>query len=125
MFRQFDYGSISENKKMYGSGTVPPLPLSNIKVPVAMLVGSKDEISNEFDTRQVYDYIKTSFFYKVYSNYDHFSWQLGLDDSYAYDVITILKKFNQLGTEEGITPIGHHSANEDLKKLGIKNLGLF
>lgn len=32
---------------------------------------------------------------------------------YAYDVITILKKFNNLGTEEDILPINHHMAEDE------------
>ena len=74
VFRQFDYGNAELNEEHYGSKTVPALPLENIRVPVAMFVGTKDEISNTHDTREVYDYIKTSFFYQVYPNYDHFSW---------------------------------------------------
>ena len=57
-FKLFDYGSDRANKEVYGSKTVPPIPIEDIKkVPIAYLVGALDDLGDPIDTKWSYDKI--------------------------------------------------------------------
>jgi len=45
-----DYGK-KRNQEKYGTATAPLIPLSNIKIPTALFVGTSDLLATEIDAK--------------------------------------------------------------------------
>ena len=53
VFKKFDYGA-SINQQIYGQSTPPVYNLGNIRIPVSMLIGTKDPIADQRDNEILY-----------------------------------------------------------------------
>eukprot|EP00347_Sterkiella_histriomuscorum_P018552 403345077 len=92
-FQEFDYGK-SENKKRYNSPTPPEINIQGIsKVPIAMFVGTKDELADSADNLWAKTQLKTLAFYQEYA-LGHLTFMIGNDMSYFNDVLNILQKYH-------------------------------
>jgi len=89
-----DYGS-SKNKQIYGENTAPIINLQNIKkVPIAMFVGTSDQLATVEDNRWAKTQLSTLTHYKEYS-LGHLSFMIAKDMSYfTTDVMNILHQYH-------------------------------
>lgn len=88
-FQRHDFGS-SKNKQVYGTSTPPLIDLPNIKqVPIAMFVGTSDQLATVDDNRWAKTQLKTVVHYGEY-NLGHMSFMVAKDMSYFNDVMRIL-----------------------------------
>ena len=84
MFKQYDYGSKKANRAVYGNAIVALLNLNKIKkVPIAYFVGLHDDLGDPTDTAYTYMQILTAFTYKLYNDYDHYSFMVGRNMHYV------------------------------------------
>jgi hypothetical protein len=94
-FANYDFGK-SGNKARYGTDTAPEINLQAIsKVPIAMFVGTSDELATVEDNRWAKPQLKTLVHYKEYP-LGHLSFMVAKDMSYFNDVLTLIKKYNPL-----------------------------
>jgi len=94
VFRQFDYGSDDANIQVYGTNIPPVLDIADIEwVHIAMFVGAQDDLADITDTRSVKEKIHCLAFYNEYQNMDHYSFSIGLDQTYMEDVFDLLDKY--------------------------------
>ena len=92
VFQRYDYLSESSNLQAYGQTMPPVIQLSNIKtVPIAMFIGTRDELATTQDNRWARDQIGDAVaFYREY-NMGHLSFLVGNDMAYfTTDVMNIL-----------------------------------
>jgi len=89
-FQRMDYGT-STNRKVYGQDTPPLINLANIsQVPIAMFVGTKDQLATLDDNRVTKESLKTLTFYREYA-LGHMSFLIAKDMTYfTTDVMSIL-----------------------------------
>lgn len=90
-----DYGS-SKNREVYnGDSTPPEINLQNIKsVPIAMFVGTGDQLATVEDNRWAKTQMSTVQFYKEYE-LGHMSFMIAKDMSYfSTDVMNLLHQYN-------------------------------
>ncbi|CDW83495.1 ab-hydrolase associated lipase region family protein [Stylonychia lemnae] len=92
--KRYDFGK-TINLQKYGQAEPPVIEISNIqKVPVAMFVGTKDELANTIDNRWAKDQIKSIVHYKEY-NLGHLSFFFAKDYSFfTEDVMGIIEKYH-------------------------------
>ena len=94
-FQQYDYGSDSANRAVYGTTTIPKIPIENIKkVPIAYFVGLHDDLADPTDAQHSYDQIPTVIKYNQYNDMDHYSFMVGKDMSYTQDVLSLAAQYN-------------------------------
>ena len=93
-YQDFDYGQ-KGNQQHYNSNFPPEINLQGIsKVPIAMFVGTKDELADEIDNRWAKTQLdKTLVFYKEYE-LGHLTFMVAKDMSYFNDVLDVLKKYS-------------------------------
>lgn len=94
-----DYGS-STNRRIYGQDTPPAINLSNIsRVPIAMFVGTTDQLATVADNRIAKEHLKTLAFYKEYA-LGHMSFLIAKDMHYfTTDVMNILTQYHSSSFE--------------------------
>lgn len=89
-----DFGS-SKNTQLYGQSTPPLINLQNIKtVPIAMFVGTSDQLATVEDNRWAKTQLSTLVHYKEYA-LGHLSFMIAKDMSYfTTDVMNILHQYH-------------------------------
>ena len=93
-FAYYDYGSKEENLKRYRQEVPPEIPLHDIsEVPIALFVGTNDQISDVEDSRKLKDVLGSVISYQEVE-YDHLSFLIGKDMSYFDDVLSLIQKYN-------------------------------
>lgn len=89
----YDWGK-TENQKHYNQDTPPEINLSNIdQVPVAMFVGTKDDLGDVKDCEWARDQIKSIAHYEEVEA-GHASFLIGKDMSYFDNVMKLVSKYN-------------------------------
>jgi len=90
-FQRYDFGA--KNLAVYGQSEAPLFDLKNIKkVPIAMFIGTQDQLADPQDGEWAQSQLQTSVFYKEY-RLGHASFMVGQDMSYFRDVQNILDKY--------------------------------
>lgn len=108
-FASYDFGK-SGNQAHYGKDSAPEINLQAIsKVPIAMFVGTADELATVDDNRWAKPQLKTLVHYKEYP-LGHLSFMVAKDMSYFNDVMTLVKKYNPLSEE---APVDEQSVEEE------------
>ena len=96
----YDWGSKAVNQKKYGQDTPPHIDLSKIQsVPIAMFVGTKDDLGDVTDARWAKDQIKTVESY-VEVDAGHSTFMIGKDMSYFSKVMDFVHKYNPMTQED-------------------------
>ena len=90
-FQQYDFGT-SENLNRYGTSDPPALKLSNIKVPVAMIIGGKDGLADVQTTTYVKSQMNTVVHYEVLKKMSHTCFNSNKNGGYVERCIDIIKK---------------------------------
>ena len=85
----YDWGSASLNQQHYGQSTPPNVDLGKIKVPVAMFVGTHDELGDPKDNQWAKSRIKTVKYYHE-MNAGHLTFLIGKDMSYFSKVLDLV-----------------------------------
>lgn len=97
-FAQYDEMSDEKNLAKYGSETPPDIDLTKIsdKVPIALYVGNKDDLSTPKNAEWVRSQIgkDTVFSLQVLDNFGHATFNFGKDRSYLDDIVGHLQKYN-------------------------------
>jgi len=91
--QKFDFGSASENKKVYGSETPPDYDLSKIKSPLVLFVGTLDQFAVEQDCEVLMKQLTTKILlHKTIENFDHmdFLWGVSAEENVYNDLIRII-----------------------------------
>ncbi len=97
-FNQYDFGK-KQNREKYNSDTAPEIKLSSIsKVPIAMFVGTADELATVEDNRWAKTQLNTLVHYKEYP-LGHLSFMVAKDMTYFQDAMNLIKKYNPLTQE--------------------------
>ena len=78
------------NKIKYGQSSPPVINLSNIYIPIALIVGSDDDLASPVDAKITKSTLKNVIFYKEYDNLNH-EMLLSKDVSYMTDVLEVLQ----------------------------------
>ena len=93
-FQRMDFGRTT-NQKLYGQDTPPIINLENIStVPIAMFVGTSDQLATVADNRQTKTQLKTLVHYKEYP-LGHMSFLIARDMSYfTTDVMNLLHQYH-------------------------------
>ena len=95
-FRRFDY-DYDTNKKIYGQHTPPEIPLNKIsKVPIALFVGSRDELATSEDNAWNYEQMQKAVVYYKEWTLGHMAFMVAKDMSYFYEVGKLLNKYHPL-----------------------------
>jgi hypothetical protein len=89
-----DFGS-SQNMKLYNQATPPTIELQNIKqMPIAMFVGTSDQLATIDDNRWAKTQLSSLVFYKEYA-LGHLSFMIAQDMSYfTTDVMNLLQQYH-------------------------------
>lgn len=83
-FGAFDYGS-KANLQIYGQKTPPDFNLSNLSIPTALFVGSKDDLG---DTTDVASLIQANaqnanlVFNQTFADFSHVTWLVGKEAAF-------------------------------------------
>ena len=75
--QKWDYGSPFKNKEKYGQEIPPEYNLSKIEAPVALYVGSEDQLADLSDVKKLTQKLKTVFRYRILQDFDHLDFLWG------------------------------------------------
>mmetsp|Transcript_55942 Transcript_55942/g.63853 ORF Transcript_55942/g.63853 Transcript_55942/m.63853 type:complete len:444 (+) Transcript_55942:138-1469(+) len=94
-FQKYDFGS-KENEKRYGSKDPPAYDLSQVKIPTAMFVGTKDRLADAEDCEALRDKLeaagKSLISYKEY-DMGHLGFLLDKNITFWDDAMVIIEKY--------------------------------
>ena len=91
-FQRYSYGE-EENQKVYGQSTAPKYQLKNIKSPIALFSGSKDNIVTPKDVDWLKTQISDVLVFDKQLPFEHSDYMK--KPSFLGDVIEILQKYSQ------------------------------
>lgn len=105
-FLKYDYGTSCRtftwqekpcNQKVYGQDTPPEYPLHRIRVPLAVLTGSRDKLTSSDDTTELYRHLraKTVVYTHNEPTYEHldFTWAWNAADKVYPAVVDLMKQY--------------------------------
>eukprot|EP00435_Cladocopium_sp_Y103_P010955 s1774_g2.t2 len=95
-FGRFDYGNTG-NIEHYGTADVPLYNLTNLQMPTALFMGSKDTLADPEDVKRLMKDLEGNdhvVYSKEYEDYSHLTWMVGLTDEWIDDLKVLLKQYN-------------------------------
>lgn len=99
-FGRFDYGK-NGNIEHYGNAEVPLYNLSNLQIPTALFMGTKDTLADPDDVKQLLKDLEGNHhvvYSKEYEDYSHLTWMVGLTDEWINDLKALLKQYNPVSS---------------------------
>jgi len=97
-FLQYDFGDPAANKRIYGQTTPPEIDMTKVEgVPVAMFVGTKDELADILDNRWLRDQLGKAVVHYDEYNMGHLTFMVGKDASwFTGKGLDLLKEYHPL-----------------------------
>ncbi len=96
-FRKYDFGSEEENVAHYGVPIPPSYDLSNVKVPVALFAGDKDDLACVEDVQVLADRLPNVSLFQVveFEGFTHLDFAIAIDaDKLIYSTIVDMMSAN-------------------------------
>ena len=97
VFRKYDFGSDEDNIEHYGTAIPPAYDLSQIKVPVALFAGDKDDLACVEDVEVLAQRLPNLSLFEVvdFKGWTHLDFSIGLDaDKLIYSTILDMMQSN-------------------------------
>lgn len=89
-FKKYDFGSEEANQEHYGTSVPPAYDLNNVKVPVALFVGDKDDLACVEDVTVLADRLPNVSLLQVvdFEGWTHLDFSIAIDaDKLVYSKI--------------------------------------
>nr|XP_039250443.1 gastric triacylglycerol lipase-like [Styela clava] len=77
--QKWDFGSVAENMKAYGQESPPEYDVSKISTPVALFLGSRDDLADPRDARMLAAKLRSMVHFRMIKSWDHLDFMWGKD----------------------------------------------
>ncbi|CAK8690996.1 unnamed protein product [Clavelina lepadiformis] len=92
---KFNYWSEKENMEAYGQPTPPEYDVSRIRAPVALFIGSDDQLADPMDCKRLSSKLKSMVHFQILQDWDHldFLWGTKAVGTIYKDIMDMINDF--------------------------------